>query len=81
MKITISEDVLEKTTRCENDFSCVSINKCDKLDLCKVLFMDNENMLHVEINEESACPYHWLFGLSHICHCPIRKELYFNYNV
>jgi hypothetical protein len=80
MKITIPEDILEKTTWCENDFSCVSINECDKLDLCKVLFMDHEDMLHVKIKEESDCPYQWLFGLSHICHCPIRKELYINYN-
>ena len=77
MEMKIPQEIIEQTTQCTKNISCLS----DKTrDVCKVLHADGVNVLFIEKNAKS-CPYKIPFGSSYICSCPIRHELYTKYNI
>jgi hypothetical protein len=60
------------TTKCGNDFSCLTggkacICKVSKLMAGKVLFMEPAT---------TPCEYRISFGTSSICNCPVRRKIY-----
>lgn len=73
MNFTIAENVLKETTKCNKNFSCLS---CDKKCLCKVThIVGNYDILFIETESTTICPYKIAYGDSHFCACPTRSEL------
>jgi len=70
--ISISEGILNKTDKCEKDFSCLSSNKEG---ICKVESVINEGMKIVKCKGPS-CYYSISYGYSSICNCPTRNEIF-----
>lgn len=76
MNIKIDDDIIQKTTKCRKNFSCLS----GETPLCKV----DECMggaIFIKCKEQNPCEYRAYFGYSQICCCPIRKELYHRYKI
>ncbi len=78
MEIKIEKDVLDKTTKCNCDFSCLSgDNTCR----CEVIEMTGISSIKVNPNPNLPCSYHLPFHKSHFCVCPTRRELYKQYKI
>ena len=76
MKIEISENVINATTKCEKGFSCLS----DNLEpACKVEYCVSNSVYFVKCLNTANCSYKVSFGDGHFCTCPIRKEIYDKY--
>jgi len=73
MCMDIPEEVLQKTTRCEHGFSCLTKGECDG---CKVERVLTENMLMLSMNGHIQCPYSMCFGYGFICTCPTHYALH-----
>lgn len=73
----ISQEIIDRTTRCDRDYSCLSESTRD---LCEVTHANGENVLFIERNPR-PCPYKIPFGSSYICTCPTRHELYKKYHI
>ena len=72
MDITISDDMLKKTTKCEKGFSCLSSGR----DVCKAEPSIIKDVVYIECLEETSCPYRFTFGTSgYACECPVRVVL------
>lgn len=79
MGITVSEGTLAQTTRCQNDFSCLSGMAPD---VCQVeRALGGKPVLFVKKNTSYFCPYTGRFGTAYVCSCPVRRELYQRYGV
>ena len=78
-RLIIKQEVLDRTTKCEKGFSCLSerqacpTGRVDDFIQDLILFVDGESQM--------ACPYRILFGDSFICNCPTRQELYRQYRI
>jgi len=78
-KLTIKQEVLDRTTKCEKGFCCLSearacpSGRVDEFIHDLILFVDGEGLM--------ACPYRNRFGDSFICNCPTRQELYRRYRI
>ncbi len=73
MDITISDDMLKKTTKCKKDFACLS---SEKRDICKAVPSIIKDVVYIDCLEETSCPYRLTFGTSgYACECPVRVEL------
>ena len=73
----IDENILKKTTRCENDFECLK----DENYPCRVLKVEsciNGEIIIVNCTK-SKCLYKVIFGRKTICACPTRIEIYNKY--
>ncbi len=79
MKFTVSEDVLNSTTKCKDKFACLhGEGDC----LCDIEDC-SEGKIHfiTPKHQYGLCEYKMAFGYSYTCNCPIRKELYNNYRI
>lgn len=74
----INEDILEKTTECKKNLSCLS---GEKIELCKVELCVEDKIHFIKCKNNEPCNYRVPFGYSHVCICPVRKELHNKYNV
>lgn len=77
--MNIDKDILDKTTKCTEDFACLK----DKNHHCLKSKIDssvNNTLIFINCNT-NICSYHMNFGNSVICHCPIRKAIYFKYKI
>ena len=72
MNCDVTEEVLRKTKKCPNGFSCLHTGKGK----CEVYDMDGEDMLFVSYNNICRCPYRLSFGDRQLCACPIYYALY-----
>jgi hypothetical protein len=79
MKFNISTQVLQETTRCPNNFSCLLSGQAGDPVECKVQWADGKNVLLLESKKPLACPYRFLFGEGQICTCPTRSAIYKKY--
>lgn len=81
MKYKIDADILNMTTKCKEDFSCLSgEDKC----LCEVEEMIKTNGRFLFIKPKSNiqnCNYKIKPGNSFSCFCPTRIELYDRYKI
>jgi hypothetical protein len=71
----VSEEARQKTDRCWRGFACLSDDEdtiCPARDYVT-------NVLFVERTTQTYCPYDVTFGYSHICSCPVRREIYERY--
>lgn len=73
----ISDEIKKETDKCRKDFSCLSEKGCD---LCKVVscFDCDAHFIYC-MNED--CSYQNKIGERTICDCPVRKNIYYKYNV
>ena len=74
MDITISEETLNRTTRCKKDFSCLSP---ETRDCCKVTDSPTPDIIFTGCWKRDDCPYCLRFGgAESVCECPVRIEIY-----
>ena len=79
MGIKVSEDILAQTARCKNGFSCLSGVTPD---VCEVEgALGDKPLLFVKKSTSYFCPYAGRFGMSCVCSCPVRRELYKRYGI
>jgi hypothetical protein len=81
--LSLSEDILKKTTGCPGNLKCLS-GETDSL--CKVEFAlrySRYPVLFVEMPPDKFCDsdYCGYFGSSRTCSCPVRIELFKRFNV
>ena len=79
MKYQIDKDILNNTTNCSDDFSCLSGNDTC---LCEVdKYIESEDSVLFIKPMYEYCKNELSFGNSFFCICPIRKEIYKNYKI
>ncbi len=76
MNIEIDKEIIDKTTKCEKCFSCLSDNLEQS---CKVEYCVSNTVYFVKCLNAALCSYKVSFGGSYFCTCPIRKEIYNKY--
>jgi hypothetical protein len=77
MDLEINKSTIKSTTKCEKSFRCLN---GDKKGLCDVEFIAPDQIAFVRCSDIEDCNYRMNFGYSHICNCPVRKEIYKRYN-
>ena len=75
--IKINEDVIKKTTKCKKNISCLSSGR----ELCQVELCVENKIHFIKCKSDEFCNYRVPFGYSHVCVCPVRKELYNVYKI
>ena len=72
-RLDIDEDVLEKTTKCERGFACLSgDDRC----LFNIEHAIQGSVCYVSCSEE-GCPYRVSHGfMGAVCSCPARVEIF-----
>ncbi len=80
MKFEISSDTIKRTTKCSDNFSCLSGKKdclCEVENDCE----SNSSAVFVQPQEKKGCNYKMDFGYGWICNCPTRKTLNRKYSI
>lgn len=72
MKYEISDEVREKTDKCEKNFFCLS---GEGNGFCHIIDRTGDTFF-VKYKKDKNCPYNLSFGDSFICNCPTRAEIY-----
>ena len=75
MKREVSEETRQETDKCWRGFACLS---GDEDVICRVRDRVSD-VIFVEKTKQTYCPYDVTFGYSHICSCPVRREIYERY--
>ena len=77
-KLEISDSILEKATKCERGFKCLSgDNTC----VCEVDDSSKLPLIKVKPKPDLSCPYCFSFNKSRYCRCPTRREIYMKYKM
>ena len=79
MKFNISIKVLQETTKCPNNFSCLISGQIENSVGCKVQWAGSYNVLFLQSKEPLTCSYKLPFGEGQICKCPTRFAIYKKY--
>lgn len=77
MKIQIDDNIIKKTTDCDKQFRCLAD---ENHVYCAVELCLDEKVHFIKCVEGRACKYALSFGYSHLCTCPVRKEIYNRYH-
>ena len=77
-QVKIDEEIVQRTTQCEHDFSCISE---DKTCICEAIRSIGHVILEIKHKYRSVCRYCLSYGNTDICLCPIRNEIYNRYNI
>lgn len=72
-KIDIHEEIKNKAVLCSLGHACLSN---PKEFVCPPQYLIEETVLFVDKKETVTCNYLLPYGLSGVCMCPVRKELY-----
>ena len=78
--INIDPNILNQTTQCRDNFSCLfGIKDC----LCEVekQMKSNSSAVFIKPKDDKACNFIMSFGYGWICNCPTRKTLYREHNI
>jgi hypothetical protein len=74
----VNAEIRKKTTKCPSNFKCLTANNCPG---CEIESLISENYAFVKMKEKNRnCPYAIPFGLSFLCSCPTRCEIYRKHN-
>jgi len=76
--IRLDKAVLQKTTHCINDFSCLF---GDKTCLCDVVTSNEEDIIEIKAQPSRSCKYCISLDSASYCHCPTRVEIYNRYKM
>jgi len=63
--------------QCQFNHECLN---CNGHEFCNVTHVIDNELIFVE-KTDKICNYMLNFGNEIICKCPVRKEIYFKYNV
>lgn len=77
MKLQISENIINDTTRCRKHFMCLTEVKS----LCKIKYCLNKKSYLVKPEKHKKCSYMVFADNIVLCSCPTRKEIYNRYNI
>jgi len=77
MNIKVDDNILQKTTKCGKNFSCLS----GGTSICSVELCIDNKIHFIKCVSNKSCGYRASFGYSYVCTCPVRKELYNNYKI
>ncbi len=77
MKIEIDKEILDKTTKCDFNFSCLSNSKHQH---CKIKEIVPGSYIITEC-QNGECSYFLSFGKGGFCLCPVRQEIYKKYKI
>jgi hypothetical protein len=78
MNNKVDDNIKQKTTKCRKNFSCLS----GGTPLCSVELCIENNIHFIKCVSNESCSYKVPFGYSsHVCICPVRKEIYNNYKI
>jgi hypothetical protein len=79
MSIKVSQNTIAQATKCQSNYSCLSGTAPD---VCKVeQAFGGGLVLFVKKDTSYFCPYSGRFGMSPVCSCPVRKEIYQRYGI
>jgi hypothetical protein len=70
MPVQVSQEILNATTKCPHEFSCLDSGQCGKHKMCEVDQAPAMNILFLKSKENVTCPYRTSFAYSQICTCP-----------
>ena len=76
MPFEIPQEIRERTTACEKEFSCLT---GEREDVCKVTGRVADDLLFVDFTGKRCCQYVLFLGDDHLCRCPTRQEIYRRY--
>ena len=76
MSINIPQKVIQQTTKCRHDFSCLATGQCGDIELCKVDYANGDNILFLVSKESLDCPYRVMFAGRQVCRCPVRFAIH-----
>ncbi len=77
MKLIISDETLKKTDQCTSNFQCLTEPNYPR---CTVDRLIEDNGVFIKNRGDISCPYLISFGYSFICNCPVRYEIFKQYN-
>jgi hypothetical protein len=80
MKFKVPDQVIEETTKCQNEYSCLGKERSGDRDMCEVSYADGENVLFLKSAGKVLCPYRVSFAFSQVCTCPTHFAIYQKYN-
>jgi hypothetical protein len=78
IKIEVPEEVLQKTTKCNKDFRCLSGQDAH---LCRIICCIGHNSYFVKCLSDKDCPYLEPHKKTELCTCPVRNEIYLRYKI
>jgi len=68
----VPAEILQQTTKCPSEFSCLRSDQCGDRPLCDVERAYSKEVLCLRADDWISCPYHLDFGGAKICLCPVR---------
>lgn len=75
MDFEVSDETRQRTDRCWRGFACLS---GEEDFICEVEESVGD-VVFVNRSTSTYCPYDVTFGYSHMCSCPVRREIYERY--
>lgn len=78
MALEIDQVIIDKAHKCKRDHAC--LNGADK-PLCRMEEVIGNSIFFVCVEKPGSCTFQTSFGLSYMCSCPVRQEVYRKYNV
>ena len=76
MNAEVPNEVRAATTKCPNDFTCLSAGRCGDHDLCDVEYPDGKSVLFLVSRLRPNCPYAMPFGDKVVCTCPTHFAIH-----
>jgi hypothetical protein len=76
IKIEVPEEVLQKTTKCNKNFRCLS---GENTNLCRIICCLGQDIYFVKCLGDKGCPYLESHKKTELCTCPVRNEIYLRY--
>ncbi len=73
---SVPAEIINKTTKCRHQFSCLKTGRCGDNPMCKVEAVHSEHVLCVSNGDWPSCPYHLDFGGARFCVCPVRGAIH-----
>jgi hypothetical protein len=77
MNLNVNEQTRAKAIKCHKCFECLYSQD----NICKVLDDIDKKVLFVEEKERGFCKFAINFGGQVICNCPVRKDIFENYDI
>jgi hypothetical protein len=72
----VAAEIIEQTTKCKHDFSCLQTGRCGDSPMCDVESAHGDNVLCVRYADWPQCSYHLDFGGASFCVCPVRCAIH-----
>jgi hypothetical protein len=75
MKLKVDSEILGQTTKCPHEFECLVSEEYPE---CEI----EQGPTNIYFVKEKVwyCPYKISFGYGQLCSCPVRIEIYRQYN-